>query len=322
MKFLVTGGAGFIGSHLTEALLRDGHEVSVADNLSTGSMENIAHLQENDNFYFYEGNILDYKLMLKLITSCDCVYHLAAAVGVKYVLEHPLTSLVTNVRGTEIIFELANIFEKKVFLASSSEVYGKDGSGALREDGDRVLGPVSVPRWGYSVSKAFDETLALSYHKIKRLQVVIARFFNICGPRQSPNYGMVIPRFVQQALKGEPITVYGDGKQTRTFTYIDDVISGIRMLMDNPDAGGEVFNLGSTQIITIEALAGKIRELCGSNSEIIYVPYQEAYSEDFEDMLYRVPDITKMTNLTGFTPKTSLDTMLKSIIDYHRKIIR
>jgi len=318
MKILITGGAGFIGSYIAERLIKQKHDITIVDNLSTGKIENIAHLQKNENYDFVEGSILDYKLMLKLVTSCDCIYHLAAVVGVKYVIDHPLESLITNVRGTEIILELANIFNKKTFLASSSEVYGKSGKQPFKEDDDRVAGSVNIPRWGYSTSKAIDETLALSYYKVKKLKVVIARFFNICGPRQSPNYGMVIPRFVQQALKGEPITVFGDGNQVRSFTYINDTVDAVELLMNDERAEGEIFNIGSYESISIGDLAKKIKELTNSYSEIIYLPYKEAYAEDFEDMLYRVPDITKINRLTGFTPKLTLDEMLKNIINYHK----
>lgn len=318
MKALITGGAGFIGSYLAESLLKKETEVFIIDDLSTGKRENISHLLEEKNFYFYEGNILDYKLMLKLVTSCDIIYHLAAAVGVKYVIEHPLDSLVTNVRGTEIVLELGNIFRKKIFIASSSEVYGKNGNGPLKETDDRILGRVTVPRWGYSCSKTFDEFLALAYYKCKSLPVIISRLFNICGPRQSSQYGMVIPRFVQQALKGEPITVYGDGTQVRSFTYVTDAIEALQLLMNTPRAEGEIFNIGSAESVSIVELAKKIRDLCNSNSQIVLVPYAKAFSDDFEDMLYRVPDISKIKQLTGFTPKYKLEEMLKVIIDNYR----
>ncbi|MCP4649355.1 MAG: NAD-dependent epimerase/dehydratase family protein [PVC group bacterium] len=313
MKILITGGAGFIGSHLAEYLLDQNHEVIVVDNLSTGSIENIAHLTEYDNFEFYEGSILNYKLMLRLVTSCECIYHLAAAVGVKYVVEHPLDSLIVNVRGTEIVLDLANVFRKKVFLASSSEVYGKNGTRPFQENDDRILGSIAVSRWGYSCSKAFDEFLAAAYYKSSKLDVVIGRLFNVCGPKQKGIYGMVIPRFIQQALNNQPITVYGEGTQIRSFTYITDAITAIEKLMSDSQAKGEVFNIGSPESISIMELAEKIKELCQSDSEIITVPYEEVYEGDFEDMLYRLPDISKLKAVTGFNPEVSLEEMLKKI---------
>ncbi len=318
MNILITGGAGFIGSYLAQSFVEEGHNVVVIDDLSTGKRENIIHLEEKENFVFCEGNILNYKLMLKFVTECDCIYHLAAAVGVKYVIEHPLDSLVTNVRGTEIVLELAYIFQKKIFLASSSEVYGKNGMQPFKETDDRILGPVSVARWGYSISKGFDEFLAVAYFQSKRLSVVIGRLFNICGPHQSPHYGMVIPRFVEQALRNEPITVYGDGSQVRSFTYITDTITAIKALMSEPRAIGEVFNIGSCQTISILDLAKKIKDFTASKSEIKFVPFKEAYDNNFEDMLYRVPDISKIKGLINFTPKLTLDEMLKMIINDYK----
>ncbi|MBU1042972.1 MAG: GDP-mannose 4,6-dehydratase [Candidatus Omnitrophica bacterium] len=318
MKILLTGGAGFVGSHLAESLLNDGHELTVVDNLITGSKENIKHLEDKAEFRFIEGSILDYKLMLKLVTECECIYHLAAAVGVKFVIDNPLDSLITNVRGTEIIFELAHIFHKKVFFASSSEVYGKDADVPFSEDDDRIMGSVSKSRWGYAFSKGFDEFLAIAYAQEKKLPIVIGRLFNICGPRQSHNYGMVIPRFVEQALKNQPITVYGDGQQIRSFTYIDNVVKAIKSLMDNPQAYGQIFNIGNSNFISIGEIAQKIKQLCHSNSEITYIPYSQVYGENFEDMFYRVPDTSKIEKLTGFNPSIDLDEMLKIIINYHR----
>ncbi len=318
MNILITGGAGFIGSHLAESLLQDKHEIMVLDDLSTGKIENISHLKKNKKFKFHEGNILDCKLVLKLVTSSDCIYHLAAAVGVKYVLEHPLDSLITNVRGTEIVIELASKFKKKIFLSSSSEIYGKNGDYPFKESGDRLLGSVTIPRWGYACSKTFDEFLAIAYHKCRKLPVVIGRLFNICGTRQSPNYGMVIPRFVKQALMNKPITVYGDGQQVRSFTYITDAIAAMKHLMSKPRAIGEIFNIGSTEFIAIADLAKKIKKLCKSNSKIVFIPYRQAYANDFEDMLFRVPDISKLEQFTGFRPKMKLDEMLKCILNEHR----
>jgi UDP-glucose 4-epimerase len=320
MNILLTGGAGFIGSHLAESLIKDGHNLTVVDNLVTGTKENIAHLQGMSEFRFIEGSIVDYKLMLKLVTECDCIYHLAAAVGVKYVVDNPLDSLITNVRGTEIIFELAHVFKKQVFFASSSEVYGKDAASPFKENDDRVVGPVSKSRWGYAFSKGFDEFLALAYYQGKKLPIVIGRLFNVCGPRQSENYGMVIPRFINQALKNEPITIYGDGKQIRSFTYIDDVITSIKALMENNQSFGQIFNIGSSESTSIGDLALKIKDLTESNSEIINVPYSQVYGDNFEDMLYRVPDTNKFRELTGINNTMELEQMLKKIINYHRGI--
>ncbi len=320
MKILLTGGAGFIGSHLAESLIDDGHEVIVVDNLITGSKENIQHLEDKFEFRFIEGSILDYKLMLKLVTECDVIYHLAAAVGVKYVIDNPLDSLITNVRGTEIIFELAHVFNKKIFFASSSEVYGKDAAAPFSEDTDRIMGSVLKSRWGYAFAKGFDEFLAVAYAQEKKLQIVVGRLFNVCGPRQSHNYGMVIPRFIEQAIKNEPFTVYGDGRQVRSFTYIDYVVKSIKSLMENSQAVGQIFNVGNSQFISIGDLAQKIKQLSNSNSEIVHIPYSQVYGENFEDMLYRVPDTSKFEKLTGISPNHDLDETLKTIIDYHKGV--
>ena len=318
MRILLTGGAGFIGSHLAERLLGEGYRVTIVDDLSTGKRSNLAGVEANENFTFYEGSILNYKLMLKLVTECDCIYHLAAAVGVKYIVEHPLESLITNVRGTEIIFELSHVFKKKVFLASSSEVYGKNGTRPFKETDDRILGAVTVPRWGYAFSKGFDEFLAISYARESSLPVIVGRLFNICGPRQTPHYGMVIPRMIEQALKHEPITVYGNGSQVRSFTYVGDAVDAMVRLMQTPKAEGEVFNVGSPEPIAIIDLAKKIKELTGSNSEIVFIPYAQAYNNDFEDMFYRVPDVSKIQNVIQFTPKLNLEEILKAIINEYR----
>jgi len=318
MKILLTGGAGFIGSHLADCLLEDDNQIIALDNLSTGSAQNISHLYNNQAFTFFEGNILNYKLMQKLISECDCIYHLAAAVGVKYIVDNPLESLITNVRGTEIILELAHTFKKKVFIASSSEVYGKDGSAPFKETDDRVLGSSFICRWGYAFSKGIDEFLALAYYKSKQLPVVVGRLFNICGPRQSANYGMVIPRFIEQAFKNESITIYGDGKQVRSFTYVLDAVRAIKTLMDEPKAEGEIFNIGSKEAITIADLAHKIKTLTKSDSQITFVPYKKAYDKGFEDMFYRVPDVTKIEALLGSRPQKNIDQILETIINSHR----
>jgi len=318
MKILITGGAGFIGSYLADSLLSEGNEITVIDNLSTGKKDNIVSFLENPNFRFIEGDILNYKLMLKLVTECDCVYHLAAAVGVKFVIENQLSSLVTNVRGTEILLELAYIFKKKIFLASSSEVYGKNGSQPFKETDDRILGAVNISRWGYAFSKGIDEFLAVAYFQSKKLPAVIGRLFNICGPRQSSHYGMVIPRFVKQAINNEPITVYGDGKQMRSFTYISDAVTAIKALMENKNAEGEVFNIGSSESISIVDLATKIKAITGSSSEIRFIPYEEVYNHNFEDMYYRVPDISKIQKVINFNPEMKIDEMLKEIVNNSR----
>jgi len=318
MDILITGGAGFIGASLAERLLRDGHGVIILDNLSTGSYTNIHHLHSFEHFSFYEGTIIDYRLMRTLVTACDRIFHLAAAVGVKFVVEHPLESLITNVRGTEIMLELAATYRKKIFIASSSEVYGKSGAGAFKETDDRVLGSAHIPRWGYSCSKAIDEFLAMAYYHTRQLPLVVGRLFNVCGPRQVPQYGMVIPRFVTQALANQPVTVFGDGTQVRSFTYVDDVVSAMIALMNEPRAEGEIVNIGSPAPINMNELARLICRLANSTSPIVRVPYDQAYEKGFEDMLYRLPDITKLTQLTGFAPAVSLPDMLQLIINAHR----
>jgi len=318
MKILITGGAGFIGSHLSEELLKRGDKVYVIDDLSTGSKDNIAHLLGNPDFTFVHETIMDELTMKKLIYSCDVIYHLAAAVGVKYIIDNPLKGIETNIRGTEIVLELAGKDKKKVLIASTSEVYGKNTSSVFSENADSVLGSTKISRWSYACTKALDEFLALAYFAKENLPVVIVRFFNTVGPRQTGRYGMVIPNFVSQALNNLPMTVYGDGEQTRSFTYVGDVVRGITDLMNRPEAVGDVFNIGNPQGITIENLAKRIKELTGSKSEIVHIPYKQAYGEGFEDMRYRVPDITKIHNLTGFIPKVSLDEILKKVIEFSK----
>lgn len=322
MKILITGGAGFIGSHLTDELIRQKKEVVVIDNFSTGSMDNISHLKDNSKFSFYLDTIMNEKLMAKLIGDCDSIYHLAAAVGVKYIIDNPLESIQTNVKGTEVILELANsLGKKKVLLTSTSEVYGKnrDGQESFKEIDDSIMGPTVISRWSYACTKALDEFLALAYFREKKLPVVVARLFNTCGPRQTGRYGMVIPRFIKQALMNQPITVYGDGKQTRSFTYIRDAVEALVDLMNHPKAVGQVFNIGNPRAISIKELAEKVKKMTNSKSEIVYVPYDKAYEKGFEDMRYRQPDITKIKELTGFMPKINIDEMLKEIIKYFEK---
>ena len=322
MKILITGGAGFIGSHLAEELLKKGEEIVIIDNLSTGNMENIEHLKSNPRFSFHIDTIMNEELMKRLIKGCDVVYHMAAAVGVKYIIDNPLESMQTNVKGTEIVLELANsLGKKKVIIASTSEIYGKDrpGKKIFKEEDDRVLGPTTISRWSYSCAKAMDEFLSLAYWREKKLPVVIVRFFNTVGPRQSGMYGMVVPRFVKHALLGQPITIYGDGKQTRSFTYVSDAIRAIIGLANNQKAIGEIFNIGNPNAISIQELAEKIKKLTKSDSPIAHIPYDKAYEKGFEDMRHRAPDITKIKALIGFQPKVDLDEMLVNIIKYFEK---
>ena len=316
MKILITGGAGFIGSHLSEELLKIGHDVTIIDDLSTGSKDNIEHLLTNKHFTFVHDTIMNEPAMRKLIDSCDSIYHLAAAVGVKYILDNPLTSIQTNVKGTEIVLELAAKDKKKILVASTSEVYGKNTSSVFPETADSVLGSTKTSRWSYACAKALDEFLSLAYAKERKLPVVIVRFFNTVGPRQTGRYGMVIPRFVSNALNSLPIPIHGDGKQTRSFTYVGDVVRGIIGLMDNPQAIGDVFNIGNPNGISIEDLAKKIKAMTGSKSELVYIPYSQAYGEGFEDMRYRVPDISKIHSLINFVPQVSLDEILRRVIEF------
>ncbi len=320
MKNLITGGAGFIGSHLAEGLLKRNQEVVIIDNLSTGSMENIEHLKSNPRFSYYIDTIMDENLMRRFIKKCDIVYHLAAAVGVKYIINNPLESIQTNVRGTEIILELANsLGKKKVILASTSEVYGKDrpGKRSFREGDDRVLGSTTISRWSYSCTKALDEFLALAYYREKKLPIVILRYFNTCGPRQTGRYGMVIPRFVKQALMDKPITVYGDGKQTRCFIHAKDTIKATISLANDKRAIGEVFNIGNPQPVSINELAEKVKRLTNSKSKIVHVPYEKAYEKGFEDMRHRKPDISKIEKLIGFKPQYRINDILKDVIAHY-----
>lgn len=314
MKALVTGGAGFIGSHLVEALLARGDKVMVIDNLSTGRFENIAHLENTPGFDYVIDTILDERVVAEAMTDCDVVFHLAAAVGVAYIIENPLKSLETNIRGTEIVLQKANEDKKMVVLFSTSEIYGKANSQPCREEDDRVLGTTTISRWGYSSSKAIDEFLALAYHREKKLPVVIVRCFNTCGPRQTGQYGMVIPRFVKQALLDHPITVYGDGQQTRCFCDVSDAVRGVLGLAEEPSANGEVFNLGSDEETTIAELAQMVKELTASRSAIEYVPYEKAYEEGFEDMRRRVPDLTKIRNAIGYEPQVNLAELLRRVV--------
>jgi UDP-glucose 4-epimerase len=313
---LITGGAGFIGSHLAEALLGSGHEVFVIDDLSTGTIENIEHLKPHARFHYVVDSIMNVPGLAELVDRCDVIFHLAAAVGVRLIVESPIRTIETNVKGTEIVLELANKKKKKVILASTSEVYGKALRVPFREDDDLVLGPTVKGRWSYACSKAIDEFLALAYWKEKRLPLVIARLFNTVGPRQTGRYGMVLPTFVGQALAGRPITVFGDGRQSRSFTYISDVVWALIELARCEDAVGEVFNLGNGAEITIGELARKVKEMTESPSEIVYIPYEQAYEEGFEDMLRRVPDVSKLKRYTGYEPQVQLDEMIERVVAY------
>ena len=320
MKILITGGAGFIGSHLAEAFLKKKNKVVVIDNLSTGSIDNITHMKEDPNFSYHIDTIMNKELMSSLIKECDVVYHLAAAVGVRYIIENTLESIETNIKGTEIVLELANNFgNKKVLLASTSEIYGKDrpGKRVFKETDDRLIGSTSISRWSYSCAKAMDEFLALAYWREKGLPVVIMRFFNTCGPRQTGRYGMVVPSFVKQALSGKAITIYGDGKQSRCFMDVRDCVSAIGLLSKNKDAIGKIFNIGNPKNdITINALAKKIKKATKSKSIVQHIPYEKAYEKGFEDMRHRKPDISRIKSTTGFSPKVGIDKTITRIIDY------
>lgn len=319
MKILITGGAGFIGSHLAEALLARREEVFIIDDLSTGSIDNIIHLKDNPRFHYTIDTIKNQSVMAELVDRCDYLVHLAAAVGVKLIVESPVNTIETNIYGTEIVLQLANKKKKKVLIASTSEVYGKNDDVPFKEDADMVLGPTTKGRWSYACSKAIDEFLALAYYKEKKLPVVIARLFNTVGPRQTGRYGMVVPTFVQQALRGHAITVYGDGTQTRSFTHVKDVVRALIGIVNHAEAVGQVFNIGNNKEISIEELAKRIREKTSSDSEIVYIPYDQAYEEGFEDMLRRVPDITKINRLIGFAPEAGIEEIIDSVIDYYKR---
>lgn len=319
MKILITGGAGFIGSHLAEELLDRGNKVHAVDNLSTGSLKNIEHLAKNKNFGYTVDSIMSEGVMDRLIEDCDRIYHLAAAVGVKLIMEKPLETIETNVKGTEIILRIANNYKKKVLITSTSEIYGNHIQHTLKEDDNRILGPIKKWRWAYASSKTIDEFLAFAYYIEKKLPIIITRLFNTVGPRQTGAYGMVIPNFVQNALLGKPITVYGTGQQTRSFAYVKDVVRAMIDLMECPKATGDVFNIGSENEISINDLAKRVKKLTESDSEIIRIPYEEAYGQGFEDMQRRTPNISKIKRVIGFTPKTSIDEIIKSVIEHFKK---
>jgi UDP-glucose 4-epimerase len=314
MRILITGGAGFIGSHLCEALLAAGHHVYVLDDLSTGAIDNIAHLKGQPHFHYTIDSVFNDSLVAELVDRADVVFHLAAAVGVRLIVQEPVHTIETNVHGTEVILRHAAKKKKLVFIASTSEVYGKSTDVPFREDADLVMGATTRHRWAYACSKALDEFLALAYWKEKRLPIVICRLFNTVGPRQTGQYGMVVPTFVRQALAGEPITVFGDGTQSRSFTYVGDVVAALVRLMSEPRAIGQVFNLGNREEVSILGLAERIRTLTGSSSPITVIPYDQAYEAGFEDMPRRVPDLTKIRNLIGYEPKVTLDEIIERVV--------
>ena len=318
MKVLITGGAGFIGSHLAEELLIGGDEVTAIDNLSTGRLSNIEGLRSNPGFRFELDTIMNEKKMDELIQECDLVFHLAAAVGVKLIINKPVESIETNVLGAEMVLKVANRHRKKVVMTSSSEVYGKGNTVPFREGSDHVYGPTTKSRWSYACSKRIDEFLSLAYWHEKQLPVVIVRLFNTVGPRQTGRYGMVIPTFVRQALMNRPITVYGDGQQTRSFSYVGDVIQGMISLSREPKAVSDIFNIGNTEEISIGDLASMVKEMTRSKSRIVFVPYDQAYEKGFEDMRKRIPDITKIQNLVGYKPTTNLAEILAEVIRFYK----
>jgi len=316
MNIVITGGAGFIGSHLAEALLAGGNSVTAIDDLSTGSLENVAHLRANAKFELVVESVTNQMVLDHLVRRADQVYHLAAAVGVKLIVDDPVRTIETNILGTEVALKVAARYGTKTFIASSSEVYGKSENVPFAEDADMVLGPTTHSRWCYSCSKAIDEFLALAYHRQKGLPVVIGRFFNTVGPRQTGQYGMVIPRFVGQALAGEPITVYGDGEQARCFCHVDDVVSAATALMAEPGAEGRIFNIGSSESVTINALAEKVKAITGSDSEIVRIPYEQAYEAGFEDMRDRQPDTSRVSRLVGFKVTRNIEQIIEDVAAY------
>lgn len=317
MKILITGGAGFIGSHLAERLLGEGHEVHVIDNLSTGRLENVESFKDKPKFHLTVGSILNRELMEKMVSGCDQVYHLAAAVGVKYIIENPLLSLKTNIVGTDNVLELCNKYKAKALITSTSEIYGKSEKIPFSEQDDRLLGSTHISRWGYSCSKAIDEFMALAFYREKKLPVVIVRCFNTVGPRQTGQYGMVLPKFIKAALLDQPIVVYGSGEQTRCFADVSDVVDGFLKLMGSPDCAGEIFNIGTTESISIKDLALKVKAMCNSKSRIEYMSYEDAFEEGFEDMMNRMPDLSKINRFIGYEPKLKLEDIINRMIQYY-----
>lgn len=318
MKVLITGGAGFIGSHLAEEHLKRGDEVYIIDDLSTGSMENIGLIKGMSKLHYYLDSVTNHHLVAELVDLCDAVYHLAAAVGVRLIVESPVKTIETNVHGTEVVLHHAAKKRKRVLIASTSEVYGKRDRVPFSEGDDLVMGATNKGRWSYACSKAIDEFLAVAYWKERKVPTVIARLFNTVGPRQTGRYGMVIPNFVRQALAGEDLTVYGDGSQSRCFTHVSDVVGALIRLIESRNAVGEVYNIGSDREVTILELAEKVKSLTGSDSSIVFTPYDQAYEEGFEDMLRRVPDLSKIHKLIEYRPIIDLEEILESVIDYQR----
>ncbi len=318
MKCLITGGSGFVGSHLAERLLELGHHVAVIDDLSTGSSDNIAGLKGHKKFSYVFESIFNRGILAELIDEAEVVFHLAAAVGVKLIVESPIRTIETNIRGTELVLEMAAKKKRTVLIASTSEVYGKSNKKMFSEDDDLILGPTYKGRWSYAASKAIDEFMGLAYYKEKHLPVIVVRLFNTVGPRQTGQYGMVIPRFVEQALAENPITVYGDGQQVRSFTWVKDVVGALIKLVETPAAVGEIFNVGHGEKVTIHQLAEFIKERAVSRSPIKFIDYEAAYGKGFEDMIYRLPDISKISRAIGYHPTKSLAEILDSVIEYHR----
>jgi UDP-glucose 4-epimerase len=313
MRILITGGAGFVGSHLSDELLKRGHRVHVLDDLSTGAIDNIRHLKHHPSYGYTVDSCNNSSLVAELVDSADAVYHLAAAVGVELIIESPVRTIENNVHSTEVVLSAASKKKKPVFVASTSEVYGKSPALPFREDGDLLMGPTVKGRWSYACSKAIDEFLALAYWKERGLPTVIGRMFNTVGPRQTGRYGMVVPNFVRQALAGQPITVFGDGTQTRCFCHVHDVVRALADLMERDDLYGEVFNIGAEEEISIADLAARVREIVGNDVPITYVPYDEAYEEGFEDMHRRVPDISKIGSVLGWAPTKSLEQIVRDV---------
>jgi len=318
MRVLITGGAGFIGSHLAERHLNCGDYVSIIDDLSTGSINNLQHLRGHSRLQCHIDTIMHRELLAELVDGCDVIYHMAAAVGVRLIVEDPVRTISTNIRGTEMVLELAAKKKKRVLIASTSEVYGKREQVPFRESDDLVMGATDKARWSYACSKAIDEFMALAYWKEKRVPTVVVRLFNTVGPRQTGRYGMVVPTFVKQALEGRDISVYGDGHQSRCFTHVDDVVRALIQIVQHPRAIGQIYNIGNTQEVTILELAQLVKQKTGSNSQIAFVPYDRAYEEGFEDMMRRVPDLSKVHDLIGYTPTRDLDAILESVIAYQQ----
>jgi UDP-glucose 4-epimerase len=319
MRILITGGAGFIGSHLAERHLEKGDEVYIIDDLSTGSMENILAIKDHPKFHYHLDTVTNEQLTAELVDLCDVMYHLAAAVGVKLIVESPVRTIETNIHGTDVVLRHAAKKKKRVLVASTSEVYGKQTKVPFREDFDLVMGPTNTGRWSYACSKAIDEFLAIAYWKEKQVPTVVVRLFNTVGPRQTGRYGMVIPNFIRQALRNEDITVFGDGSQTRCFAHVNDVVGALMAVAAHPEAKGEVYNIGNTEEVTILQLAEKIKAMTGSSSKIVLIPYEKAYESGFEDMLRRQPDLAKVNALTGYVPKISLEQILESVIAFQRQ---